>query len=368
MKYDYLIVGAGFFGSVFAREMTNRNKKCLIIDCRNHIGGNAYSYKQLGIDVHKYGPHIFHTNNKDIWNYVNKYSHFLPYFNRGKVLYNNKIYSFPINLETFNQLWGVKNPEEARKIIEDKKIKIKNPQNLEEYVLSLVGEEIYEIFIKGYTTKQWGKDPKLLPISIIKRIPIRFNFMDYSTNDIYSGVPEDGYDVFFNKLLKNIDVELGTDYFNNTEKYSKIASKIVYTGCVDKFFDYKHGILEYRSLKFENQVLQTEDFQGNALVNYTDKNIPHTRICEHKHFLPYSSRINTTIITKEYPQKWTKELEPYYPINDDINNKIYDEYLKESKKYKNIIFGGRLGSYKYYDMHQVVASALTVSKKESENF
>lgn len=363
-KYDYVIVGAGLFGCSFAREMADFGKKCLLIDKRNHIGGNAYSYKIHDIDIHKYGPHIFHTNKEYLWNYVNKFEKFLPFFNRGKVIFNNKMYSFPINLETFNQLWGITTPEEAKKILKEKKKNIKNPKNLEDYVLSIVGEEIYETFIKGYTKKQWGADPKNLPISIIKRIPIRFNFTDYSTNSLYSGIPENGYDTFFLNLTKNIDYEVNFDYFDNQQYINNVAKKIVYTGCIDQFFEYKFGRLDYRSLSFATEVKDVEDFQGNSLVNYTNEEIPYTRICEHKHFLPYKKYINKTVITKEYPQKYSEDCEPYYPINDEKNNNIYESYLKESKKYDNLIFGGRLGSYKYYDMHQVLASSLTLSEKE----
>ncbi len=362
--YDYLIVGSGFFGSIFAREATDRRKKCLVIDKRDHVGGNAYSYKDSGIDIHKYGPHIFHTNNKFLWDYVNRFDNFIPYFNQGKVIYNNKLYSFPINLSTFNQLWGVTTPQEAKQTIEQKRINISNPQNLEEYVLSVVGQEVYEIFIRGYTKKQWGREPRDLPISIIKRIPIRYNFRDFSTNDIYSGVPENGYNALFNNILSNIDVELNVDYFNNKNYWNSIAKKIVYTGCIDQFFDYEYGVLEYRSIKFEQEKHYIDDYQGNAIVNYSNEEIPYTRICEHKHFLPHRQTNGITIISKEFSQEWKKGIEPYYPINDDKNNIIFKKYQEKSTKYKNLLFGGRLGEYKYYDMHQVVASSLHLSKKE----
>lgn len=362
--YDYLIVGCGFFGSIFAREATDSGKKCLIIDRRNHIGGNAYSYKDSGIDIHKYGPHIFHTNNKPLWDYVNRFDNFIPYFNQGKVYYNNKLYSFPINLLTFNQLWGVTIPEQAKELIEQKKINIPNPQNLEEYVLSMVGQEIYETFIRGYTKKQWGRDPKELPISIIKRIPIRYNFRDFSTDDIYSGIPENGYDTVFTNILKDIDVQLNTDYFNNRNQLNSLAKKVVFTGCIDQYFDYEFGSLQYRSVRFENEVHAIEDYQGNALINYTNEEIPYTRICEHKHFLPHKKVNGITIISKEFSQEWKPGIEPYYPINDDKNNNIFKKYLDKSKQYKNVLFGGRLSEYKYYDMHQVIASSLSFSKKE----
>lgn len=365
MKFDYLIVGAGFFGSVFAREMSNLGKKCFVIDKRTHIGGNAYSYKKEGIDIHKYGPHIFHTNEKKIWDYVNNFDNFVPYFNRGKVKYKNRIFSFPINLMTFNQLWGVKTPEEAKRMIESKKKQISNPKNLEDFVLSQVGEEIYEIFIRGYTRKQWGREPKDLPISIIKRIPIRFSFNEFSVDDKYQGVPENGYDRLFENLLDGITYEVGIDYFSNREYYNNLAHKIIYTGCIDQFFDYKFGNLEYRGLRFENEIREMEDFQGNALMNYTEEDIPYTRICEHKHFLPFI-KTKKTIITKEFPIEWKNGLEPYYPINNEINNQKFNLYLEESKKQKNVIFGGRLGKYKYYDMHQVVANALKMAKMENK--
>ena len=346
MKYDYLIVGSGLFGSIFAREATDRGFSCIVLDQREHIGGNCYTKKHNNIDIHLYGPHIFHTNNLKIWNYMNKWTEFNNFTYRPRVNYQNKIYSFPINLMTLYQLWGVKTPEEAKKKLDSVKIKIENPNNLEEWILSQVGEELYYTFIYGYTKKQWNKDPSKLPTSIIKRLPIRLTYDDNYFNDRYQGIPVDGYTAIFEKLLKNIPLELNTNYLNDKDYFDRLAKKIVYTGPIDEFFEYQCGTLEWRSLRFEHEYLDTEDYQGVATVNYTDESIPYTRICEHKHF--NFGKQKETVITKEYPQDWDKSKEKYYPVNDENNNNKYIEYrsLIDTKKY---IFGGRLADYKYYE-------------------
>lgn len=359
MKYDYIIVGSGLFGSIFARELTDAGFKCLVIEKRNHIGGNCYTEDVEGIHVHRYGPHIFHTSDKNVWDYMNKFCEFNNFVNRPKVSYKDNLYSFPINLFTLYQLYGVKTPSEAKKKLEQSKVNIDNPTNLEEWILSQVGSKIYETFIKGYTKKQWNKNPNELPKSIIQRLPIRTTFDDNYFFDKYQGIPIGGYTKIFEKLLDGIDVLLNTDFFEKKEYYKSLSNKIVYTGPVDRYYDYCYGNLEYRSLEFDTQKLEIEDFQGNAIINYTEEQIPYTRICEHKHFdnpdVPY------TIITKEYPKN---SGEPFYPINNVENNERYTKYRKLMDEEQNVIFGGRLTDYKYYDMHQVVASALKRVKDE----
>lgn len=359
MLYDYLIVGSGLFGSIFARELTDIGKRVLVIEKRNHIGGNCYTENVGGIHIHKYGPHIFHTSNKEIWDYVNKLTTFNNFSYRPKVNYNGSIYSFPINLMTLYQIYGVTNPNDAIKILNSKKINIETPTNLEDWCLSQIGSELYEIFIKGYTKKQWNKEPKELPTSIIKRLPIRLNFNDSYYFDDYEGIPDGGYTKIFEKLLSGIEVKLNVDYFSNKEYYDNIADKIVYTGPVDKFYNYKFGKLEYRSLEFETETLDMVDYQGTAGINYTEYKIPYTRIIEHKHF--NFGKQPFTIITKEYPKT---EGDPYYPINDIDNTNRYNKYKKLMSIEDRFIFGGRLTDYKYYDMHQVIGSALQKSKKE----
>lgn len=363
--YDYLIVGSGLFGSVFAYEMTKIGKKCLVLDSKGHIGGNCYSENNDGINIHVYGPHIFHTNDDNIWEWINQFSKFNSYKHTPKVSFGGKIYSFPINLMTLHQLWGVNTPQEAIDKMKSVVIPNEDPKNLEEWILSQVGLEIYNIFIKGYTMKQWNKDPKDLPMSIIKRLPIRFNFDDNYFFDKYQGIPIGGYTQIFEKLLNDITVLTNTNYFDNKDYFNSISSKIVFTGKIDEFFDYRFGELEYRTLKFENIKLDIDDYQGCSIVNYTDFNIPYTRITEHKHF--ENSKSNVTWITKEYPKDYVRGDVPFYPINDDKNNKIYDKYKELSYKYPNIIFGGRLSEYKYYDMHQIIGSALSKVKKELNN-
>lgn len=354
-KYDYLIVGAGLFGSVFAFEMNKKGYKCLVIDKRKHIAGNCFTEKKENIDVHSYGPHIFHTNNLNIWNYINQFSEFNHFINRPKVNYKNNLFSFPINLFTLYQLWNIKTPQEAYEKLEKSKIKIANPNNLEEWILSQVGEEIYKIFFYGYTKKQWGCEPKDLPSFIIKRLPIRLTMDDNYFNDCYQGIPKNGYTTIFEKMLDKIEIKLNTDFLQEKQKLQKTANKIVYTGALDELFDYKYGNLEWRSLKFETEVLNIKDHQGNAIINYSEEDIPYTRITEHKHFT--FSNESKTIITKEYPEKWKINKEKYYPINNEKNNKLQEKYRNDINFNKYII-GGRLADYKYYDMHQVIASAL----------
>lgn len=363
--YDFLIVGAGFFGSVFAREMTDRGAKCLVIDKRGHIAGNCYTEKNNGIDVHKYGPHIFHTNNQKIWNYINKHAEFNSFTYRPKVNYNNKIFSFPINLLTLHQLWGVSTPLEAKNKLDSVKINIENPKNLEEWALSQVGEEVYKTFFYGYTKKQWGREPKELPSFIIKRLPIRLSYNDNYFNDKYQGIPVNGYTDIFRSLLSGIDLELEADYLSNREYFDKLTNKVIYTGAIDEFYDYELGTLEWRSLRFEENIMDVSDYQGVAAVNYTDSINMFTRIIEHKHFMMNSLDSKSTIVTREYPQAWNKSKERFYPVNDKANNELFLRY-KNHSTCDRIVFGGRLGDYKYYDMHQVIASALYKSSKEEK--
>jgi UDP-galactopyranose mutase len=359
--YDFVIVGAGLYGSTFAREMTDRGKKCLIIDSRNHIAGNCYTEDKEGIHVHKYGAHIFHTNDEFIWKYVQRFAEFNNYKNSPRVRYKDKLYSFPINLLTLYQIYGVLTPGEAQKKLEEVRVNIEDPANLEEWILSQVGEEIYNIFIKGYTTKQWMKDPKDLPSFIIKRLPIRLNFDDNYFFDKFQGIPIGGYTSLFNNLLKGIEVRLNTNYFDNKDYFDSLGQKVVFTGRIDEFFNYCYGELEYRTLRFDHSKLPIEDYQGNAVVNYTDIEVPYTRIIEHKHF--EFGKQPFTFITKEYPEQWQKDSVPYYPINDERNTKIFNQYKELSKKNSKYIFGGRLADYRYYDMHQVIGSALAKVRK-----
>ncbi|WP_291868838.1 UDP-galactopyranose mutase [Maribacter sp.] len=361
-KYDYLIVGAGLYGSVFAHEAKKNGKKCLVIDQRNHIGGNVYCENIEGINVHKYGAHIFHTNNKEIWDYVNSFVPFNRYTNSPIANYKGKLFNLPFNMNTFNKLWNVNTPEEAKEIIKKQTLEanITNPQNLEEQAISLVGKDIYKTFIKGYTEKQWGRKATELPAFIIKRLPLRFTFDNNYFNDIYQGIPIGGYNKLTEGLLKGIEIRLNTDFYTNKEELSKIADTIVFTGKIDEYYDYCYGKLEYRSLNFKHKILDTENYQGNAVVNYTEASIPYTRIIEHKHF--EFGKQKKTVITEEYPEEWTPSKEPYYPINDSRNMDIYTKYKQKSLE-SNIIFGGRLAEYKYYDMHQVIGSALSKAKK-----
>ena len=363
-KYDYLIVGAGLYGAIFAYEATKRGKNCLIIDKRNHIGGNIFTEKVNGINVHKYGAHIFHTSNKEVWDYMNSFVEFNRYTNSPIANYKGEIYNLPFNMNTFYQLWKTRTPHEAKKKIQEQvdELNILEPKNLEEQALSLVGQDIYFKLIKGYTEKQWGRKATELPSFIIKRLPVRFTYDNNYFNDRYQGIPIGGYTKIIEKMIATVEIKLNTDFFEDKNNWLNIADKIVYTGMIDQFFDYKFGTLEYRSLRFESEILDIENYQGNAVVNYTESSIPYTRIIEHKHF-EFGEHPNT-IITKEYPTEWKKKDEPYYPVNDDKNNKIFNLYSELTRDLPNVIFGGRLADYKYYDMHQVVAIALNRIDKE----
>jgi UDP-galactopyranose mutase len=362
--YDYLIVGAGLFGATFAYEATKRGKKCLVIDKRSHIGGNIYTEEVEGINVHKYGAHIFHTNSKDIWEYVNQFAEFNRYTNSPVANYNGEIYNLPFNMNTFNKLWGVATPKEAQEKINNQRLEagIENPKNLEEQAISLVGTDIYKKLIKGYTEKQWGRSATELPSFIIKRLPVRFTYDNNYFNDKYQGIPVGGYTQIVEKMLSKSDVQLNTDYFQNREELDNKAKKVVFTGMIDEYYNYKYGVLEYRSLLFENETLEQENYQGNAVVNYTDRETPYTRIIEHKHF--EFGKQEKTIITREYPKDWNKGDEPYYPINDKANTELYNKYKALAEMDEKVIFGGRLATYKYYDMHQVIGAALTTVEKE----
>lgn len=362
-KYDYLIVGSGLFGAVFAHEATKKGKKCLVIDKRDHPGGNIYCENIEGINVHKYGAHIFHTNDKGIWDYVNQFAEFNRYTNSPVANYNGKLYNLPFNMNTFYQMWGTKTPAEAQARIEEQKAEsgIKNPQNLEEQAISLVGKDIYEILIKEYTEKQWGRKATELPAFIIKRLPVRFTYDNNYFNDKYQGIPIGGYNKIIDGLLDGIEVKLNVDFFEDREHWENLAENLVFTGKIDEYYEYCYGKLQYRSLRFENEILDEENFQGNAVVNYTSENEAYTRIIEHKHF-EFGTQPKT-VVTYEYPDEWSEGKESYYPINDDANSELYRKYKELAEKDGNVIFGGRLAEYKYYDMHQVIGSALTKVKK-----
>ena len=363
MKYDYLIVGSGLFGSIFAYEANRRGKKCLVIDKRLHVGGNIYTEEIENINVHKYGAHIFHTSNTEIWNYIQKFATFNRYTNSPIAKYKNEIYNMPFNMNTFNKLWGVITPEEAKNKINEqiKESGIIKPKNLEEQAILLVGKDIYEKLVKGYTQKQWGRLCTELPTFIIKRLPVRFTYDNNYFNDLYQGIPIGGYTKIIEKMLEGIEIKLNYDFFEHREDLKSIANKIVFTGMIDQYYDYCFGELEYRILRFESEILNIENYQGNAVVNYNEYEIPYTRIIEHKHF-EYGSQPKT-VITREYPTTWRKGDEPYYPLNDDRNNELYTKYKKLADEEDNIIFGGRLGLYKYYDMHDIIGEALKCVKK-----
>ena len=367
--YDYLIVGAGLFGAVFAHEAKKAGKKVLVVDKRNHIAGNIYTKEVENIQVHQYGAHIFHTSNKEVWEYVQQFAEFNRYTNTPVARYKDELYNMPFNMNTFSRMWGVKTPQEAKEKIEQQiyEAGITEPKNLEEQAISLVGKDIYEKLVKGYTEKQWGRRATELPAFIIKRLPVRFVYDNNYFNDKYQGIPIGGYTQMVEKMLEGIEVRLSTDFFADRENLSKLANKIVFTGMIDEYYDYCYGELEYRSLRFETEVLDCENYQGNAVVNYTEYEIPYTRIIEHKHFEfgCQNGNVNPkTIITREYPATWEKGDEPYYPMNDEKNNTLYTKYKELSEKESNVIFGGRLGMYKYFDMHNVVAEALACVRKE----
>lgn len=356
-KYDFLIVGAGLFGAVFAHEAKKAGKNCLVLDKRNHVGGNLYCESIAGINVHRYGPHIFHTSNRRIWDYVSQFVEFNRFINAPLANYKGEIYNLPFNMNTFNKLWGVVTPEDARRriITQIEAADIEHPKNLEEQAISLVGAEIYEKLIKHYTEKQWGRPCSELPAFIIKRLPVRFTYDNNYFNDTYQGIPVGGYNALFEQLLEGIDVELSVDYLAQRGRYSN-CEKVVYTGAIDAYFDYRLGALDYRSLRFETEVLDTADYQGNAVINYTDSETPYTRIIEHKHF-EFGAQPQT-VVTKEYPAPWSKGDEPYYPVNDDQNQALYETYAALAREENNLILGGRLGEYRYYNMDQVIARAL----------
>lgn len=367
--YDYLVVGSGLFGAVFARQATDAGKKVLVIDKRPNIAGNVYTEKVEGINFHKYGAHIFHTNNTEVWNYVNRFATFNRFTNSPVANYKGELYSMPFNMYTFNKMWGVVTPEEAAAKIEEQKKEITGePQNLEEQAISLVGRDIYEKLVKGYTEKQWGRDCKELPAFIIKRLPVRLTFDNNYFNALYQGIPIGGYTKLVANLLDGIDVQLNEDYLEDRAKWDALADKVVYTGAIDAFFDYSLGNLEYRSVRFENEVLDIPNFQGNAAVNYTDRETPWTRIIEHKWFEfgkdENGNDLPKTIISREYSSEWKPGDEPYYPVNDEKNGELYKKYRALADKEDKVIFGGRLGEYKYYDMDAVIASALECAKKE----
>ena len=354
--YDYLIVGAGLFGAVFAHEATKRGKKCLVIEKRNRVGGNIYTEEIEGICVHTYGPHIFHTKNKKVWEYINTFAEFNNFVNCPIAFYKDEVYNMPFNMNTFSRLWGIKTPKEAKAIIEKQvqEAGITEPKNLEEQALSMVGKDIYEKLVKGYTEKQWGRDAKDLPSFIIKRLPVRFTYDNNYFDDPYQGIPKGGYTQIVEKMLDGIDVKLEADYFEDTEKWNACAKQVVYTGMLDKLFNYCYGKLQYRSLRFETKVLDTDNFQGNAVVNYTEREVPYTRIAEHKHF--DFGKQPKTVVTYEYPAAWTEGAEPFYSVNDGVNEPIAEKY-KALAKEKGIILGGRLGYYRYYNMDAVIESA-----------
>lgn len=364
MKYDYLIVGAGLFGAVFAHEAGKKGKKCLVVDRRNHIGGNIYTEEIEGIQVHRYGAHIFHTSNKEVWEYVNRFAEFNHYINSPIAVYKDELYNLPFNMNTFSKMWNIKTPAEAKEII-DRQIAdlgITEPANLEEQALSLVGRDVYEKLIKGYTEKQWGRKCTELPAFIIRRLPLRFTYDNNYFNDRYQGIPIGGYTAIIKKLLEQADVKLGTDYLKERETYKDMADRIVFTGMIDEYFDYILGALEYRSVRFETEVLDCPNYQGNAVVNYTEREVPYTRIIEHKHFEFGTS--DKTVISREYSSEWKVGDEPYYPVNDERNSSLYEKYKELAEKEKRVVFGGWLGAYKYYDMDKVILAALELAEKE----
>ena len=361
--YDYLIVGAGFFGAVFAHEAQKQGKRCLVVERRGHIGGNCYTADVESIHVHRYGAHIFHTSDQQIWTYINQFCTFNNYVNSPIANYRGEIYNMPFNMNTFSRLWHISTPAEAKAIIDAQRADAPaQPQNLEEQAISLVGTDIYEKLVKGYTEKQWGRDCKELPAFIIRRLPVRFRYDNNYFNDRYQGIPEGGYTPIFEKLLDGIDVRLNCDYFDHRDELRAQCRKVVFTGPIDRYFDYCYGPLQFRSLRFESEVLDMENYQGNAVVNYTDRETPYTRVIEHKHF-EFGTQPKT-VITREYPMDWHPGDEPYYTVNDEKNNQLYQRYAALAEREPDVLFGGRLGEYKYYDMDKVIASALGFAARE----
>ena len=371
MKYDYLIVGTGLFGAVFAHEMKKAGKTCLAIDKREHVGGNIFTREEKGIQVHKYGAHIFHTSNRKVWDYVNEFAEFNHYINSPVAVYKDELYNMPFNMNTFSKMWGIKTPAEAKEIIaaQRRDAYVEEPQNVEEQALNLIGRDVYEKLVKGYTEKQWGRSCRELPAFIIKRLPVRFTYDNNYFTDPYQGIPKGGYTQIIEKLFGDTPIQLGITYkeflLKNEEKGADkdTFTKVLYTGMIDEYFDYRLGELQYRSLRFEEETLEgCDNYQGNAVVNYTERKIPYTRIIEHKHF-EFGTQPDT-IITREYPATWTKGDEPYYPINDDRNNTLFAQYKELADKEENVLFGGRLGQYKYYDMDKVIEAALDMVTTE----
>lgn len=364
MKYDYLVVGAGLFGSVFAYEAKKKGKTCLVIDKRPHIGGNIYCEEIEGIHVHKYGAHIFHTSNKEIWEYINQFAEFNNYINSPVAVYKDELYNLPFNMNTFSKMWNIRTPQEAKAIIakQIEELHIEEPKNLEEQALSLAGRDVYEKLVKGYTEKQWGRDCTELPAFIIKRLPLRFTYDNNYFNDRFQGIPMGGYTKIIEKMLDGIDVKVNTDYFEFIKEQPDVAEKIVFTGMIDEYYNYQLGALQYRSVRFETEVLDTDNYQGNAVVNYTAREVPYTRIIEHKHF--EFGQQEKTVISREYSSEWKVGMEPYYPVNNDQNNTLFAEYKKLAEKEEKVIFGGRLGNYQYYDMDKVIEAALQLVSEE----
>lgn len=362
-KYDYLIVGTGLYGAVFAHEMTKKGKKCLAIDKRAHIAGNIYTEKIEDIQVHKYGAHIFHTSNKKVWDYINQFAEFNNYINSPIAVYKDELYNMPFNMNTFSKLWGIRTPNEAKEKItkQVEALHITEPKNLEEQALSLVGTDVYEKLVKGYTEKQWGRDCKDLPAFIIKRLPLRFTYDNNYFNDRYQGIPIGGYTAIIEKLFEGTDILLNTEYKRFIEQNPDAAQCVLYTGMIDEYYDFCYGPLQYRTVSFETEVLDTDNYQGNAVVNYTEREIPYTRIIEHKHF-EYGKQPKS-VISREYPTEWKPGMEPYYPINDEENTKLFEKYQSLAQKETNVFFGGRLGQYKYYDMDKTIEAALELAEK-----
>ena len=364
MRYDYLVVGAGLFGSVFAYEAKKRGKTCLVIDKRSHVGGNIYCEDIEGIHVHKYGAHIFHTSNKAVWEYINQFAEFNHYVNSPVAVYKDELYNLPFNMNTFSKMWNIRTPQEAKDMIAKQiaELNISEPKNLEEQALSLAGRDVYEKLVKGYTEKQWGRDCTELPAFIIKRLPLRFTYDNNYFNDRFQGIPMGGYTKIIEKMLDSIDVKVDTDYFEFIKENPDIADKTLFTGMIDEYYDYKLGALQYRSVRFETEVLDMDNYQGNAVVNYTDREVPYTRIIEHKHF--EFGQQEKTVISREYSSEWKVGMEPYYPVNNDQNNELFAAYKALASKEKNVIFGGRLGNYQYYDMDKVIEAALQLVSEE----